>query len=117
MKTPIPSPGLSVTTGSLQKEKSSTTTTTKFFEHNRSNTCVECHMLFDCARYDAEFCSTRCRMRRQRKMERIETLLHQSIQAIEALATYHRHAGHDRAFEVVSRIATRAASVRDNWES
>lgn len=116
MKTPIPlAPTLRDIPGVTQSRQHNKRTL--YVEHNRTTSCTECGESFDAAHYDAEFCSPRCRKRRQRKLEKIDALLQQSIAAIDALATYHRRVGHDKAFDVVSRIVTRVTSVRDNWES
>lgn len=82
-------------------------------EQNKACSCKECHKTFYAVRYNAEFCSTTCRKRRQRRLERIDDLMNAAFHAIEELSKYHDGAGHFKAFQAMERIAKRSASVRD----
>lgn len=86
-------------------------------ERNRAQTCIVCGEHFESVHYNAQICSDRCRKRKQRNIQRIETLLNSCIVAIDELRDYSGKDGGKKAFEALQRVATRAQNAAGYFES
>jgi hypothetical protein len=90
--------------------------TKRYVEFNRTKCCIQCGDMFNSSRYNADFCSARCRKRRQRELERIDAHLAAALFILDDLKAHKGHVGEEKAFQAVQKIAARAVGLRDYWE-
>ncbi len=85
-------------------------------ERNKSCICHWCRQPFEAVRYNAEFCSARCRKAHNRHLQAVAVHLAVAMTALDTLATYRAHEGNQSAFDAMLRIRTRVNSILDVWE-
>jgi hypothetical protein len=82
-------------------------------ERNKVCKCDQCGQTFEAVRYNAQYCSAKCRKRRQRELERIDEYKAKAFYALERLAKYSNRTGHDKALAAVLSIMKRAQNCAD----
>lgn len=84
---------------------------------NRTNRCEYCHQNFNCSRYNARYCSNKCRQAAYRWSKKV-ALLEKQIERLESNLRAFRHTEFDAAAaDVALRAARRMRSIGENLES
>ena len=78
---------------------------------NKPQTCEQCGAHFESVRYNAVYCSARCRMAHKRAIARIQVLKMKALDAIEELVKYADKDGQGDAFRAACEVMQRAKSV------
>lgn len=89
---------------------------TRHMERNKARTCEFCHRGFEAIRWNARFCSPRCRMGYKRWLDSVYAVEHDLDRLIDKLGAYHHTDNQAVAAKAARRMMNRLRYLAEKLE-